>query len=312
MTENLRGALFMVLAMACFVGNDAIMQTFADEMAWYRAIAIRGAFGVAFGILLCLTIDGARPFAVALGYARRPAVVARIAFEIAGTACFMLALFAMRLTDVNAILQTLPLFLTLGGALFFRETIGPRRLLAALAGFLGVLLIIQPGTDAFQPAAIYAVGATLFMAGRDLVTKAVPADVPSSYVALWTTVGVWLVALALSVTLPGEMPSIGSAVLGRLLAAAVLLASGFVLIVLAMRTGEVGFVAPFRYAILLMALVLDFLILGTVPGPWKWLGAGIVVAAGLYTFARERRAERNPPMASSSAAVSSASQSRNV
>ena len=312
MTENLRGALFMVLAMACFIGNDAIMQTFADEMAWYRAIAIRGAFGVAFGIVLCLVIDGARCFSTAFGFACRPAVAARIAFEIAGTACFMLALFAMRLTDVNAILQTLPLFLTLGGALFFREAIGPRRLLAALAGFLGVLLIIQPGTDAFQPAAIYALGATLFMAGRDLATKAVPADVPSSYVALWTTVGVWIVALALSATLPGERPAIGADVLGRLLLAAVLLASGFLLIVAAMRTGEIGFVAPFRYSILLMALMLDVLISGTLPGPWKWLGATVVVAAGLYTFARERRAERNAPIASSSAAVSSASQSRKI
>ena len=305
---NARGALFMVVSMFCFVANDAVMKTFADEMAWYQALAVRGVFTVALSLLFCAATDGLRPPRTVAGYLRDPATVVRVTAEIGSTAFFLLALFEMALANVTAITQVLPLLLTLGGALFFRERVGIRRWAASLVGFAGVMLIVQPGTEAFDWAAFYALASAVCMAARDLATKAVPACIPSSYLNLLTAAAVWIAAIGL--TVPVGWPSLDPWTLLRLALSAAFITCGFITVILAMRVGEASFVAPFRYSILIWALLVGYLLFGEVPGPWKLVGAAVVVGAGLYTFARERRSASSSETASASAPVSSASHSR--
>lgn len=310
MSPNALGALYMMASMACFIANDAVMKTFSGTMTWYEALAWRGGMGVALCAGLCLAIDGPRPLRAVLGYVADGPTAARIVCELGSTAFFLLALFNMPLAGATAIVQTLPLLLTVGGALFFGERVGWRRWIAALVGFAGVLLIVQPGTDAFQPAALYALAAAACMAGRDLLTKAVPQSIPSTYINLWTTIAVWAMALALSA--PNGLPPVDDGILFRLLCAAGLIAVGFLFAILTVRTGEISFVAPFRYSILIWSLVIGYLFFAEVPGRLTLVGAAIVVAAGLYTFSRERRVDRKSDTAPASSAISANSQSRNV
>ena len=309
-SPNALGAFYMMASMACFIANDAVMKTFAGTMAWYEALAVRGFMGVALSVGLCLAIDGPRPPRTMLAHLRDVPTLVRIACELGATAFFLLALFNMPLAGATAIIQTLPLLLTVGGALFFGEDVGWRRWAAALVGFAGVLLIVRPGTGTFQPAALYALLAAFFMAGRDLFTKAVPAGIPSTYVSLYTTIAVWAMALALSA--PGGFPALDALILFKLLCAAALIAVGFLFAILTVRTGEISFVAPFRYSILIWSLLLGFLLFDEVPSELTLIGAGIVVAAGLYTFSRERLVARNESMASASAPTSADSQSRKI
>ena len=295
MSDNARGALFMVLSMACFVSNDAVMKTFADEMAWYEALAVRGVFTVAVSFVMCLAIDGRRPALEVAGYLRDSTTVARILGEIGSTAFFLLALFELALANVTAITQVLPLLLTLGGAVFFAERVGWRRWAAAIVGFGGVMLIVRPGAGAFDWAALYALASALCMAARDLATKAVPKRIPSSYLNLLTAIGVWLAAGAL--TLPGGLPSVDLSAILRLALSAAFITTGFLTVILAMRVGEASFVAPFRYTILLWALLVGYFLFAEVPAPLQLVGAAIVVAAGLYTFARERFVAHEEPSA---------------
>ena len=298
----------MVLAAACFVLNDAVMKTFAGELLWYEALTWRGPFAIGFSLLMCVLIDGRHAVASSGRALRNGPALLRIGGEIGSTSFFLVALFAIPLADVTAITQTLPLLLTLGGAVVFREAVGWRRWTAALVGFAGVLLIVQPGTGAFQWAAVWALVSTLCMATRDLATKAVPAAIASTTLNLVTNIAVWLFAAALA--LPGGLPPIGVWDAARLLLSALFITSGFLTIILAMRVGEASVVAPFRYTSLLWALAIGWALFGEAPGPWKLLGAAIVAGAGLYTFRRERRSRRNASIARDSAAVSSSSQVR--
>jgi len=287
LSENERGAVYMMVSMGCFVISDSIMKSFAGQLAWYEALAWRGGIGTTLCLGLALAIDGRRSLGEVIGYLGNLACAARIVCELFATMFFLLSLFNMPLADASAILQSVPLLLMLGGAVFFGEKIGWRRLGAAMAGFVGVLLIIQPGSEAFKLSALYALAAALSMAGRDLFTKGLPMEIPSTYVNFLTTLAVWILGVLLS--FPGGWPSIGAAGIGLLTLSAVLIALGFLFGIMTMRTGEMSFIAPFRFSFLIWALVIGIFVFDEVPGPLKVVGAVILVAAGLYTFAREQK-----------------------
>ncbi len=285
-SANARGAIYMMLSMACFGINDALMKSFTGQLEWYQALAIRGGIGVLVCIVLALALDGPRPVGDVVGYAGNWSCAGRILFELAGTAFFLLALFNLPLADATAILQLLPLLMMLGGVLVFGERIGWRRLTASAVGFVGVMLIVQPGSAAFSPAAFYALAAALAMAGRDLTTKMLPRRIPSTYVALLTTFFVWIMGIAISVNHP--LPELSSWMLVKLTVAAVLIGFGFLFSVMTVRTGDVSFTAPFRYSILIWASLIGLIFFGEIPGLLKIAGAVLLVVAGIYSFSRDR------------------------
>lgn len=282
----MRGALLVVLSMGCFVATDGFMKSLSGALAWYQALALRGGLAVLLCVALALAIDGKRPISTVLSYARSGPCALRIAFELAATCFYLLAIFNMPLADATAIVQLLPILLTLGGAVFFAEAIGWRRLVAAGIGFIGVLLIIQPGTTAFRPVALLALAATFSMAGRDLATRALPSEIPSTYVTALTMLAVWLMSLCLAVT--SDWPQIEPWMLVRIACAAVTVTLAFWLSVTAVRDGEVWFLAPFRYSSIIWGLIIGYLAFSERPGALMLFGAALVVGAGLYTLYRER------------------------
>ena len=296
----------MVASMACFVANDATVKTFSDEMNLFHMLALRGWMGALLCLAIAWWIDGTRSVFEILEYLAVPSVALRIVFEITSTIFFLLALFSLPLANAIALLQTLPLLLMIAGVFVFKEHVGPYRWAAAFVGFLGVLLIIQPGTEGFSLASLYALGAAVAMTGRDLFTKAVPPRVPSTYVNFLTTLAVWLLALAMSPFM-GPLPATDPTTWVRLVAAATFIAFGFLFSIQTMRVGDVSFVAPFRYTIMLWALVLGILVFDEWPDRWQLIGALLVVGAGLFTFYRERLSARKAAIVPETAPVSSAS-----
>lgn len=282
----MRGALLVVLSMGFFVATDGLMKSLSGALAWYQALALRGGLAVMLCVGLALVIDGRRPISTVIAYARSGPCALRIGFELAATCFYLLAIFNMPLADATAIVQLLPILLTLGGAVFFAEKIGWRRIAAASIGFVGVLLIIQPGTTAFRPVALLALAATFSMAGRDLATRALPSEIPSTYVTALTMLAVWLMSLFLA--LASEWPQIEAWMLVRLACAAVTVTLAYWLSVTAVRAGEVRFLAPFRYSSIVWGLIIGFAAFGERPGLIMLVGAALVVGAGLYTLYRER------------------------
>ena len=182
-TNNTRGALLIILSMFCFVTNDGFMKSLSGELAWHQVVALRGVLGTLFLFGLAALLDGRRRPREVLGYLRHRACALRVLFEVLALSIWIVAVMNMSLAGATAINQLLAVFLTLGGALVFRETLGWHRLSAAVISFSGVLLIVKPGSDSFTPFALMALLATMLMAARDIATRALCETIPSTYVA---------------------------------------------------------------------------------------------------------------------------------
>ncbi|WP_445327160.1 DMT family transporter [Yoonia sp. GPGPB17] len=193
----------------------------------------------------------------------------------------------MPIANVSAILQVLPLSVSLVAALFLGEALGWRRLTAIFVGFIGVMLIIQPGGADFSIYSIYALGAVACVTLRDIAVRRMSRDVPSVFVALIAAVGVTGLGGVGSLFVAWQPFSMTSGL--QLAGAMSFLIFGYIASVSAMRFGEIGFVAPFRYTSLLVALVLGVLVFDEWPNTLALIGGAVVVATGLFTLYRETK-----------------------
>lgn len=284
LSENARGGLFMILSMAAFVANDTLVKLVLADVPLFPTILMRGVVATALLVALAKRKGVLRP--VLSGQNRR-LVLLRMAAEIGGTLCFLTALANMPIANTMAILQAAPLAVTLGAALVLREPVGWRRYTAIAIGFVGVLIIIQPGSEGFSIYALWAVATVGFIVVRDLVTRQMPQGVPSIFVALTTAAGI--TATGGVGTLFQSPSALGIEAVVICTCAAVFIVAAYLFSVEAMRHGEIGFVSPFRYTGLLWALLLGWLVFSDVPSASMLIGSAIVVAMGAYTFYRERQ-----------------------
>jgi drug/metabolite transporter (DMT)-like permease len=283
-SANAKGALFMVIAMAAFTCNDALVKSVTATMNTGQILFVRGLMTSVLVLVIAHWMGALGSWRVVL----QPALLLRLAAEILASLAYISALGAMPLANTSAILQALPLAVTLGAALFLGEQVGWRRWLAIIAGFAGVLIVIRPGPEGFSLAAIYVIAAVVGAAARDLSTRRIASNVPSLFISVITAIAITVTGGALIVPMGGWQPMPGE-ILGRLAGASLLLLVGYQTIVLAMRSGEISFIAPFRYTSLIWAIAIGFLFFGEVPDFWMTVGVAIIVASGLYTFYRENR-----------------------
>lgn len=291
LSTNSKGAALMALAMAAFTCNDAIVKVLTAYMNIGQIMFIRG-------LLTTLLVYGIARYAGALASFREvahPMVLARTFLEIVSTVTFLSALRYIPLPNISAIMQSLPLAVTLGAALFLQERVGWRRWSAIVIGFIGVLFIVRPGPEGFTNASLLAILSVFSTAGRDLVTRKIPPNIPSLSITVFTAAANSVVGLALVPVLGGWSP-LDAGLTVKLAATAFFVFVGYQSIILSMRTGEISFVAPFRYISLLWALVIGYWAFSDVPDAPVLIGSAIVIASGLFTFYRERqRSRRKPP-----------------
>tara|TARA_R110000850_G_scaffold85980_1_gene185429 strand:+ start:2159 stop:3097 length:939 start_codon:yes stop_codon:yes gene_type:complete len=283
-TDNRRGAVLMMVAMGAFTINDAFMKEALTQLPLGQSLFLRGLAASLFTALITWHGGG---FASRPNRSERRAIGLRTIGEIGGTGCFMVALSHMPLADLTAILQALPLFVTLAAAVFLRETVGWRRWSAILMGFSGVLLIVQPGGSTFSPYALLALLAVVFITLRDLSTRRIAGRMSSALIAHITALAVTALGIVLLPFAAWE-PVTWGAIL-PLMGSAIFLSAGYLTVVAATRTGDIGFVAPFRYTGLVWAIVLGLVFFAEIPSVYMLSGAAIIVAAGLYAFWRERQ-----------------------
>ncbi|MBU2992055.1 DMT family transporter [Octadecabacter sp. 1_MG-2023] len=293
LSDNMRAAAMMSASMAAFTINDVLMKLAAPNLPFFEQIFLRGVM-ISLGLFVLAAMW--RQLQYKLSPQDRALTVLRTLAEIVSTVFFLKALMNMPIANLSAILQALPLTVTLAAALFFREQVGWRRMVAIAVGLVGVTIIIRPGAEGFSAYSLYGVAAVVGVTVRDLTSRKLSKSVPSSRVALAAAIGVTTMA-AIGSAVTGEhwvMPDLRA---WKLIAGAALcLMIGYTVSVAAMRIGEIGFVAPFRYASLIVALLLGLFVFKEWPDGWTLVGAGIVVATGLFTLYRERKsATASPP-----------------
>jgi len=284
MSPNVSGALLMMASMACFTINDAFIKLTGGDLPLSQLLFLRGVLATAFIGGLAVWLGGLRG---RVGKADWGWIGMRSGAEVAAAYFFISALLNMPIANVTAILQLLPLTVTLGAALFFGEDVGWRRMLAIALGFGGMLLIVRPGTDGFTIWSLYALATVACVTVRDLATRKMSAEVPSLLVTLMSSLVVLLSFGAASLTV--EWAPVTPRLAGLIFASSVFIVGAYYFSVQVMRSGSISSIAPFRYSGLIWALVLGWLLFDEWPELLTLIGAAIIVGTGLFTLYRERK-----------------------
>ncbi len=282
--DNLRGIFLMVTAMAGFATADAMIKALSGAFPPGQIILALGVGGALF--FGALMIQRGLPLFGA--WSLNKVVLARNAIEGCAAIAFVTSLSLIELTVQAAIVQAVPLLVTLGAALVLGESVGWRRWSAVCLGLVGVLVILRPDASGIEPGALAAVAAAFFLAGRDVATRMVPAEVPTEALGLYGCLSLVVAALVLASVGPAFVWPQGLQ-WGGLIAASAMGSLAYWAITAAMRVGEVSVLSPFRYTRLLFAMVLGMVFFGERPDAWTLAGAALIIGSGLYTIYRERK-----------------------
>lgn len=288
--ENFRCIGFMVLSMAGFAIEDAVIKYLALSMPISQVMMLIG-----FG--------GMVSFAGLSRWQQEPLIrpevfkrwfLLRTFCELGSATLFVTALVYASLSASSAILQATPLAVALGGVIFLRQQVSLMQWGLILVGFLGVLLVIGPGTDAFQPATVFAVGAVAFLAVRDLITRVISLSMPAVVVSFWAFFALLLSGVVM-IPLFGPFTPIAWIHIAVLVLSAVAGSIGYYAVVLATRDGDVAVVAPFRYSRLVFAMILAVVIFDETITGTMLLGSALIIASGLGVLGATRSKPQPAP-----------------
>jgi drug/metabolite transporter (DMT)-like permease len=269
----------VLVAVALFSVMDALSKVLAArldpiEIVW-------GRYLVMVGILAPLALR--RPL---LLIASRPTLQLLRGVCILGAGLFFVAgLARLALADATAIAFASPLLVTALSIPILREQVGIRRWSAVAMGFVGVLIVIRPGSGVVGSAALLPLLSASCWALAIVVTRRMTgSDQPVTTLVYSTVIGLALSSLALPVV--WQTPSLTEAAI--VAAMGLLGAIGQYLFILGLTRGAASLLAPFSYSQIIWSTLLGYAVFDTVPSSWTWSGAAIIAASGLYIAYRER------------------------
>ena len=270
--------------MACFAVEDTFIKLLSARLPATQILFSVGFGGALITLALAVTLNVNLADKILLN----KHVISRTIADLFGALFFTSAMVLIPMSLLASILQATPLFVTLGAAILLGEKVGWRRWSAIFIGFLGIIIILQPGYGSFQLASLLGLAAVLCLALRDVVTRDMATEIPTLTVTFYACLAMGSAGfIAYPFFGTPIMPTTFEAIL--LVCAAIIGVTGYFLIVLATRKGDVSVIAPFRYSRLLFSLGLASLILGEMLTIPILLGGLLVVSSGIYTFGRERR-----------------------
>jgi drug/metabolite transporter (DMT)-like permease len=273
----------MSASVVVFIFNDALIKLAAEAVPSVQAIGVRGLFATLWCTLALLASGTWRQVAMAA----HPHVLLRGGLEAAAAIVYLVALFHIPLATATAVNLSTPLILTVLAVLVLKEDVRWRRWSAVIMGFVGVLLVIQPRPGDLSVWTWVALIGTFIGALRDVLSHYLPRGVPTLVVS-FTTAATVAIAGCGGGLLETWQPMSWSA-LGFIVASSLLLATGYQLLLVALRSGaEISVIGAFRYGSILWALAIGYVVWGDVPNALALLGIAVIVAAGLYILHRER------------------------
>ena len=278
---NFKGIVAMCAAMALFTVNDTLVKLVAGQLAPHQILLVRGCFASFFALVLVFVAKEQR----CLVMLAQPFVLARCCIEGFIAFTFISALAVLPLADITAILLISPLVITVIAAVFFKEYVRWRRWAAVIVGFVGMLLVVKPGVSGVQSASFLALASTLGVAARDLMTRRLPMTIPSRVVAAGTTMATTVLGCVLALFQPWV--GFDWRTLLMLVGAAVVVSLGNLAIIIAFRDVDVSVVSPYRYTVIIWAVIAGAIVFGDIPSGVSWLGIALIIGSGLYTLYRE-------------------------
>ena len=288
MSENFRGALIMTICMSAFVLNDAFVRLAGDSLPLAQILFIRGLITTV--LLLAFAIYGG-VFSLKVSKKDKWRIFFRSIAEALTAYFFLTAVMKMPFANVTAILQILPMTVTLAAAFVFKEKVGIFRISLIIIGFFGVFLIINPSADGFNLYAVYALIAVVLITIRDLITRKLSTEVPTLLPTVSASIGVLLFSVILLINTPLQPLNMQNSLF--IFLAAFFIVFGYYTAVLVMRSGEISFISPFRYTAILFALILGFIFFDEKPDITAFVGIVIVMLAGIVLMMRNSSVQKN-------------------
>jgi drug/metabolite transporter (DMT)-like permease len=275
-----RGALLLIAAMALFSSLDAVAKGLMER---YDPFQVVWARYLSQALLVVLLVA---PRLRTVARTRRPGLqILRSAFLFGATLSGFVAFAAMPLAEAVAIFETAPLIITALAALVLGEKVGPRRWTAVAVGFLGALVIVRPGFEAFRPVALLPLLGAIFFAAYSIATRFLGRDEGFMTTFLYSAA---LGALAASVFVPlvWITPTWEDAAI--MASMGVIGGAGQFLLIVAFNTAPASAIAPFTYFGLVFSATWGLVFFREVPDLWTCAGAAVIVGSGVYVWRRER------------------------
>ena len=270
----------MIGAVFCFASMDATAKYLMKEIGPAQTIWARYTVQAVIVTVLIL------PKINVYGRTNYPKLqfLRSVALMMA-TTLFFFAFSRLGLAEASAIFNISPVLITLGAFLFLREQIGPRRLIGIIVSLLGALIIIRPGTGVFTIYALLPLGAAIFYSTYSLATRFVGTD-ESPWTSLFYSAIFGAICYSIYIAFYWN-PMSNNAILLTIIIG-LFGTAGHICLIRALSIGEASLVAPFIYTNLLFTTTWGFVLFGNLPDFWTIVGALIIVAAGIYVWARDR------------------------
>lgn len=266
----------MTVGSLAYVVNDGLVRLVTENgFGVYQVLFMRSV----------VLVVGLHALGVATGrrttreHLRRNVLV-RVGAEMVAAALFFAAIVRMEFANAQAILQVVPFAVTLAAALLLSERVSGRRYVTIAVGFIGVLIVVRPATDGFNGWSLAVLASAAVLVVRELATRDVDPAIPATSIAFLTALGLALLTGVLSAVEGLVAPDGESMVV--LLAAAASLALGYLFTIQTVRIGDLSVSAPFRYSILVGAVVVGYVLFDEVPDRLTITGVAVIMASGLY------------------------------
>lgn len=274
------GIVLMLTGIAGFAVMDAIVKWMTSDYSVLQIAAMRSWFGLPLLFVFALRGGGLDQLRT-----QKPlAHFGRYLLVLGLTLTFFWALSQMKLVDAIAITFAAPIFITALSVPLLREAVGIHRWIAVAIGFIGVLIILRPGSGVFQWSALVVLGSVVFYALLMITTRALTRSENSAALMLYPQLGMALTGL---VSVPFFWVPPNLADLGLFAVAGCFGSVGIMCLTHAFRLAPAATVAPFEYSALLWATLIGFLVWGELPDRYTLVGAAVIVASGLYIVYRE-------------------------
>ena len=275
--SNFRYAFFMVIAMIAFAIEDAIIKQLAFTLPISQVLVLVGSSG----LLVLYGLSNLKKEVVAHKSFFDLKFSLRILCELISSVFFVITMVYVSLTVSSALLQIVPIMMTIGGFLLFKEPVNLKQWILILVGLFGSLLVIQPGTDMFNPLSLFALAGAVFLALRDLLTFSMSDNYPPVAIAFW---GFASLALGGIVSVPffGPFCELAAVDILFLVASSFFGPAAYLALIYATRGGEIGVVAPFRYFRLPIAVIIGILFFDESPNNFTFGGCALIVISGFF------------------------------
>ena len=284
-SSQMRGIGFMVASGLVLTVSDAVTKWLTDGYPVGQIMAIRAVFTLIPILVFAWQAGGLS--SLRIGNLRLQCL--RAACAVSSGFFFVSGLNYLPLADSIALAFSGPLFVTAMAAPMLGERVGWRRWGAVIVGFVGILVILRPTSDAVRWFAFLPVAAAACGSLRDIITRKIrTSDSPVAILAVTNAA----VALAGLSTLPFGWQPVATEDLALMATAGVLIGIAQYLMIQAFHLAEASLVIPFKYVSLIWGTLFGFLVWGDVPDVWVISGALLVVASGLFIMYRETRLHR--------------------